>query len=102
MRWCLSFLLFCFLVVVHAVSSSGNSLLVVLEDATQKELYSTFWGDLEGMSCFGKEWEWYSDGLEARGYSLSFESPKNEKLSLFQHGEKAYDHLLILPPKSKG
>ena len=38
----------------------------------------------------------------ARGYTISFESPKNSKFSLFQHGEKAYDHLLILPPKSKG
>lgn len=37
-----------------------------------------------------------------RGYSLTFESPKNEELSLFQHGERAYDHMLILPPKSKG
>lgn len=37
-----------------------------------------------------------------RGYSLTFESPKNEELSLFQHGERAHDHMLILPPKSKG
>lgn len=51
MRWCLSFLLFCFLAVVHALSSSGNRLLVVLEDATQKDLFSTFWGDLEGRSA---------------------------------------------------
>ena len=50
MRWCLSFFLFCFLAVVHALSSSGNRLLVVLEDAAEKDLYSTFWGDLEGRS----------------------------------------------------
>lgn len=37
-----------------------------------------------------------------RGYRLTFESPKNEKLSLFQHGERAFDHILLLPPKSKG
>lgn len=37
-----------------------------------------------------------------RGYKLTFESPKNEKLSLFQHGERAFDHILLLPPKSKG
>ncbi len=38
----------------------------------------------------------------ARGYKLSFESPKNDKLALFEHGERAYDHLILFPPKSKG
>jgi oligosaccharyltransferase complex subunit beta len=32
---------------------------------------------------------------------LSFESPKNDKLSLFRLGERAYDHVLLLPPTSK-
>ncbi|BDD59586.1 oligosaccharyl transferase glycoprotein complex, beta subunit [Monascus purpureus] len=85
MRWFLSFLFLGFLASVNALSSSGNRLLVVLEDAAEKGLYSTFWGD-----------------LTARGYDLVFESPKNDKLSLFHLGERAYDHLLILPPKSKG
>lgn len=53
MRWCPSFLVFCFLAVVHALSSSGSRLLVVLEDAAQKDLYSTFWGDLEGTVSRG-------------------------------------------------
>ncbi|KAL1998683.1 hypothetical protein VTN02DRAFT_5754 [Thermoascus thermophilus] len=85
MRWFLSFLILGFWGAVHALSSSGNRLLVVLEEASERDLYSTFWAD-----------------LEARGYNIFFESPKNEKLSLFQHGARAYDHLLILPPKSKG
>ncbi|KAL4920869.1 Dolichyl-diphosphooligosaccharide--protein glycosyltransferase subunit WBP1 [Aspergillus aurantiobrunneus] len=85
MRWCPSLLLFGFLAVVNALSSSGNRLLVVLEDSAEKGLYSTLWGD-----------------LEARGYNLIFESPKNEKLSLFELGDRAYDHVLLLPPKSKG
>lgn len=33
---------------------------------------------------------------------MTFESPKNEKLSLFLHGERAYDHVILFPPKSKG
>ncbi|KMU74839.1 hypothetical protein CISG_00769 [Coccidioides immitis RMSCC 3703] len=37
-----------------------------------------------------------------RGYSITFTTPKDEKLSLFQYGVRAYDHLLVLPPKSKG
>ncbi|KAI9372564.1 Dolichyl-diphosphooligosaccharide--protein glycosyltransferase subunit WBP1 [Aspergillus egyptiacus] len=85
MRWCPSLLLFGFLAAVNALSSSGNRLLVVLEDAAEKGSYSTLWGD-----------------LEARGYNLFFESPKNEKLSLFELGDRAYDHVLLLPPKSKG
>ncbi len=49
------------------------------------------------------EWD-YTDNLfsPARGYKLSFESSKNEKLSLFLHGERNFDHVLLLPPKSKG
>lgn len=50
MRWFLSFLLLCFCGVAHALSTSGNRLLVVLEDAAEKDLYSTFWSDLEGES----------------------------------------------------
>lgn len=50
MRWSLSLFLFGFLAVVHALSSSGNRLLVVLEDGSEKDLYSTFWSDLEGMN----------------------------------------------------
>ncbi|KAJ5223617.1 hypothetical protein N7468_008159 [Penicillium chermesinum] len=85
MRWCLAFLLVCFLATVSALSSSGSRLLVVLDESTEKSSFSTLWSDLEG-----------------RGYDLTFESPKSDKLSLFAHGERAYDHLLILPPKSKG
>lgn len=50
MRWCLSFLLFCFLAAVHALSSSGNRLVVILEEAAEKDLYSSFWEDLQGES----------------------------------------------------
>ncbi|KAI9852712.1 MAG: oligosaccharyl transferase glycoprotein complex, beta subunit [Thelocarpon superellum] len=72
------------LAVVRAVSTSGNRLLVVLEELGDKSVYSKFWADLEG-----------------RGYKLTFESPKNEKLALFEHGARAYDHVILLPPKSK-
>ncbi|KAJ5108523.1 hypothetical protein N7456_005198 [Penicillium angulare] len=85
MRWCLALLICAFVATVNALSSSGSRLLVVLDETTEKSTYSTLWSD-----------------LEARGYDLSFESPKSDKLSLFEHGERAYDHLLILPPKSKG
>ncbi|KAF1810879.1 putative oligosaccharyl transferase subunit [Eremomyces bilateralis CBS 781.70] len=69
---------------VNALSSSGQRLLVVLEDAELKGKYSQFLGD-----------------LESRGYQISVESPKNDAVTLFKHGELAYDHLILLPPKSK-
>lgn len=107
MRWSLSLFLFGFLAVVHALSSSGNRLLVVLEDGSEKDLYSTFWSDLEGMN-FSLDIGKMQIGAVlmiyaiARGYDLVFESPKSDKLSLFDLGERAYDHLLLLPPRSKG
>ena len=42
-----------------------------------------------------------TDPYEDRGFILSFESPKTEGLSLFHLGERAYDHVLLLPPKAK-
>lgn len=85
MRWCLALLLCSFLAVINALSSSGSRLLVVLDESAEKSAYSTLWSDLEEL-----------------GYDVTFETPKSNSLSLFQHGERAYDHLLILPPKSKG
>ncbi|KAA8902588.1 Dolichyl-diphosphooligosaccharide--protein glycosyltransferase subunit WBP1 [Sphaerosporella brunnea] len=69
---------------VTAKSLTGSRLLVALEDADIKESYSKFFGD-----------------LESRGYTVDIQSPKNDKLSLFQHGERAYDHVIIFPPKAK-
>ncbi|OCT55074.1 Dolichyl-diphosphooligosaccharide--protein glycosyltransferase subunit wbp1 [Cladophialophora carrionii] len=68
-----------------AKSAVGDRLLVVLEDESQRGLYSKFWAD-----------------LEARDFKLSFQSPRDESLGLFRHGQLAYDHLLLTPPKSKG
>ncbi|KAK5064653.1 hypothetical protein LTR84_000487 [Exophiala bonariae] len=81
----LCLLILAFLGVVSARSAVGNRLLVVLEDESQKSLYSKFWAD-----------------LEARDFKLSFESPRNDALSLFRHGELAFEHVLLTPPKSKG
>lgn len=40
--------------------------------------------------------------IVARGFEITVDSPKNEKLALFELGDRAYDHLLLLPSKSKG
>lgn len=50
MRWLLSILLLGLLGAVNALSSSGNRLLVVLSDLAEKDSFSQFFGDLEGLS----------------------------------------------------
>lgn len=85
MRWLLNLLFITLLGLVQGLSSTGSRLLVVVEESSETAKYSTFWDDLQD-----------------RGYKLTFESPKNDKLALFQHGERAFDHILLLPPKSKG
>ncbi|KAL9004161.1 MAG: hypothetical protein Q9188_003002 [Gyalolechia gomerana] len=85
MHWLSHLLCLALLGFVRALSSGGNRLLVVSEQPAEREKYSKFWGD-----------------LESRGYKLSFQSPKDDTLSLFQHGERAFDHVILLPTKSKG
>jgi oligosaccharyltransferase complex subunit beta len=49
MRGLLSLLLLLALLsLVQALSSTGDRLLVVLEDESEKSSFSQFWGDLEG------------------------------------------------------
>ncbi|PVH93356.1 Dolichyl-diphosphooligosaccharide-protein glycosyltransferase 48kDa subunit [Periconia macrospinosa] len=85
MRWLFSFLALVLLGVAQAKSFSGSRLLVILEEQSEKEKYSALLGDLND-----------------RGYQTTVESPKADKLSLFKHGERAYDHVILLPGKSKG
>ena len=37
-----------------------------------------------------------------RGFKITYETPKSDSLTLFNLGEKAYDHLVLFPIKSKG
>ncbi|KAI0476463.1 Dolichyl-diphosphooligosaccharide-protein glycosyltransferase 48kDa subunit [Xylariaceae sp. FL0804] len=81
----LSFIMLLLASVAQAMSAGGNRLLVILEDVAEKAGYSKFLGD-----------------LEARGFHISYETPKSEGLSLFHLGERSYDHIILLPTKSKG
>ncbi|KAK4682188.1 LOW QUALITY PROTEIN: oligosaccharyl transferase glycoprotein complex, beta subunit [Podospora pseudoanserina] len=71
--------------LVSAVSTSGNRLLAVFDEVGEKENYSKFLGDLEG-----------------RGFQITYETPKSESLVLFHLGERAYDHVIFFPTKTKG
>ena len=48
MRWVFPILIVGLLSLALALSSTGNRLLVVIEEAAEKDKYSQFWGDLEG------------------------------------------------------
>ncbi|KAH7115837.1 Dolichyl-diphosphooligosaccharide--protein glycosyltransferase subunit WBP1 [Dendryphion nanum] len=85
MRWLFSFVVAALFSAVSAVSFTGGRLLVVLEEAAEREKYGVFFGD-----------------LESRGFHITTQSPKGSSVSLFQHGERAYDHVLLLPTKAKG
>jgi oligosaccharyltransferase complex subunit beta len=50
---------------------------------------------------FQESWQCPLTAPPARGLQLSFESPKKSGLSLFHLGNRAYDHVLLLPPTSK-
>jgi oligosaccharyltransferase complex subunit beta len=51
MKSFLSLLLLGLVSLVQALSSTGNRLLVVLEEASDKPKYSSFFGDLECQLC---------------------------------------------------
>ena len=52
MRWLLSFLVLAIVPVVKAASFTGNRLLVVLDEQTEREKYSVFLEDLTGECIF--------------------------------------------------
>lgn len=85
MRSLLGFAFLAYAAAVAAVSTTGNRLLVVVDDAADQETYSQLLGD-----------------LTARGYDIKFETPRSSSLRLFHLGERAYDHFLLLPTKVKG
>ena len=48
MRWLFTVLAVAFAGIAQALSSSGNRLLVVIDELGDKDKYSNFWRDLEG------------------------------------------------------
>ena len=106
MRWLLYLLFLGLSGLVQGLSSGGDRLLVVIEEAAERSKYSQLWSDLKGTPLLFELLSTFNGCLHCvyidRGYTVSFESPKNEKLALLKHGERVYDHIILLPPKSKG
>ncbi|KAK9368287.1 Dolichyl-diphosphooligosaccharide--protein glycosyltransferase subunit WBP1 [Lipomyces kononenkoae] len=68
-----------------ALSTTGSKLLVVLDPSINKDDYSVFFDDLIG-----------------RNFALDFRAANDPHLSLFNYGERLYDHVILtLPPTQK-
>ncbi|KAK9316099.1 Dolichyl-diphosphooligosaccharide--protein glycosyltransferase subunit WBP1 [Lipomyces starkeyi] len=81
----LGFPLLALVSLAFALSTTGPKLLVVLDASINTEDYSIFFDDLKG-----------------RDFALDFRSANDPHLSLFNYGERAYDHVILtLPPTQK-
>ncbi|KAH9918369.1 dolichyl-diphosphooligosaccharide-protein glycosyltransferase [Epithele typhae] len=67
-----------------AKSSTGDSVLVVLDPSLRKEDYSIFFGD-----------------LEKRGYSLTFRAPKDTTPEVIKDGIPQFAHIILFSPETK-
>ncbi|KAF8528177.1 Dolichyl-diphosphooligosaccharide--protein glycosyltransferase subunit WBP1 [Hysterangium stoloniferum] len=65
-------------------SSTGSSVLVILEPKLAKEDYSLFF-----------------DGLTERGYELTFRAPKEDSPQLFKYDEPQFSHVILFTPSAK-
>ena len=71
-------------VAVAAKSSTGDSVLVVLEPSLDKANYSTFF-----------------QGLTDKGYDLTFRSPKDAAPTIIEDDVAQFSHVVIFAPDSK-
>jgi len=67
-----------------AKSSSGSSVLVVLQSSLKREDYSIFF-----------------DNLEKQGYDLTFRAPKDEKPSIMEYDVPSFSHVILFAPDTK-
>ncbi|KAG2139009.1 Dolichyl-diphosphooligosaccharide--protein glycosyltransferase subunit WBP1 [Suillus clintonianus] len=67
-----------------ASSSSGDSVLVLLDPSLDRENYSIFFG-----------------GLEKRGYNLTFRAPKDVSPAITDYGVPNFDHVILFAPDTK-
>ncbi|KAJ7672625.1 oligosaccharyl transferase beta subunit [Mycena rosella] len=69
--------------LLHAKSSDGDSVLVVVEEAHKKDFTIFF------------------DGLKEQGYDLTFRAPKDEKPVVVEHDVPAFSHIILFASESK-
>ncbi|KAB5592117.1 Oligosaccharyltransferase complex subunit beta [Ceratobasidium theobromae] len=69
---------------VAAISSTGNSVLVILDPKLKRDDYSTFF-----------------NGLKKRGYNLTFRSPKDVSPAITEYDVPSFSHVILFAPNSK-
>lgn len=67
-----------------ATSSTGNSVLVVLDPALDRDNFSRFF-----------------DGLAGRGYELTFRAPKDVKPAVIADDVAQFAHVVLFAPDAK-
>lgn len=89
--------------LVHTQSSTGNSVLVVLDEDLKKESFSAFFGGLESLFSF------LSTASAAaltkfveRGYELTFRGPKATEPLLVAYDAPQFNHVVFFSPSAKG
>ncbi|KII89351.1 hypothetical protein PLICRDRAFT_109161 [Plicaturopsis crispa FD-325 SS-3] len=70
--------------LMDAKSSSGDSVLVVLEPKLKKDDYSLFFS-----------------GLEDQGYNLTFRAPKDATPSVIEDDIPTFSHIILFAPETK-
>ncbi|KAF4604242.1 oligosaccharyl transferase glycoprotein complex, beta subunit [Pleurotus pulmonarius] len=78
------FLLLSFAAILHAKSSTGDSVLVVLEPSLDQNNFSVFF-----------------DGLRARGYDLTFRAPKALTPAIIKDDVPSFSHVILFAPETK-
>lgn len=73
-----------FVGLLHAKSSTGDSVLVILDNKLNRSDYSLFFG-----------------GLEERGYSLTFRAPGDSTPAIKEYDAPNFDHVIVFAPHTK-
>jgi len=84
---------------VNARSSTGNSVLVVVEPSRKND-FSIFFDGLQGVLLKFPIYDDVEWTLE-NGYELSFRAPKDESPLLVEYDEPMFAHVIVLASESK-
>ena len=82
-RWSL-LALFAYAASALAKSSTGDSVLVVLDSSLDKSSFSTFFNDLKD-----------------NGYELTFRAPKDTEPAIIEDGVAKFAHVILFTPEAK-
>jgi hypothetical protein len=90
-----------FLAAVHAKSSTGNSVLVLLQNDLNRNNFTIFFDNLQ--SKFGKflHRQRAFNKHPERGYDLTFRYPKSDTPRIFEDDIPTFNHIIFFAPDTK-